>query len=77
MRAGTPGWITHAGGIGKLIEARGPELHKTYPEKSIFLESRMLLVCPSFQVLETILVIYLTFTTSGREWDFCVPKKLF
>lgn len=46
MTAETMGWITHAGGIGKLIEARGPELHKTYPEKSVYLESRMMLVCP-------------------------------
>lgn len=49
MRAGTPGWISHAGGIGKLIEARGPQLHKTYPEKTIYLESRMLLVCLSHE----------------------------
>ena len=47
MGTGTPGWVSHAGGIGKLIEARGPQLHKTYPEKSLFLESRMLLVCLS------------------------------
>ena len=50
MKAGNSGWISHAGGIGKLIEARGPELHKTYPEKSMFLESRMLLVCLSYEL---------------------------
>ena len=44
MTAGSVGWITHAGGIGRLIEVRGPQLHKTYPEKSLYLESRMLLV---------------------------------
>lgn len=37
------GVITHAGGIGKLVQARGPELHKTYPEKEIYLEARIIL----------------------------------
>ncbi len=38
------GCITHAGGIEKLMHARGPELHKSYPEKEIYLEARMILV---------------------------------
>ena len=38
------GCITHAGGIGKLIHARGPQLHKSYPEKEIYLEARVILV---------------------------------
>lgn len=25
------GWIQHAGGTGRLIEARGPERHQDYP----------------------------------------------
>lgn len=50
MTAGSTGWITHAGGIGKLIGPRGPGLHKTFPEKSVYLESRMLLVCPSLRM---------------------------
>ena len=41
----TPGWITHAGGVGRLIQLRGPRDHQKYPEKTIFLESRMLIVC--------------------------------
>ncbi|KAL6716263.1 hypothetical protein ACLMJK_005829 [Lecanora helva] len=44
MGADGPGWVSHAGGIGKLLEARGPGRHKTYPEKSVYLESRLLLV---------------------------------
>ena len=38
------GLITHAGGINKLIHARGPRLHKSYPEKEIYLEARIILV---------------------------------
>ena len=38
------GWITHAGGIEKLMLARGPERHKSYPEKEIYLEARYILV---------------------------------
>ena len=38
------GWITHAGGIEKLMLARGPKLHKCYPEKEIYLEARYILV---------------------------------
>ena len=37
-------WITHAGGIEKLMIARGPKLHKSYPEKEIYLEARYILV---------------------------------
>lgn len=46
--AGIPGkgWITHAQGVAKLIEHRGPQRHQNYPEKTIFLEARMMLVCP-------------------------------
>ena len=44
MSVGSPAWVSHAGGIGKLMEVRGPKLHKTYPEKSMFMETRMLLV---------------------------------
>ena len=47
LSPGTSGWITHAGGVGRLIQLRGPEEHQKYPEKTIFLESRMLLVCLS------------------------------
>ena len=43
----TPGWITHAGGVGRLIQLRGPKDHQKYPEKTIFLESRRLIVCPT------------------------------
>lgn len=38
------GLLTHAGGIKDLIYARGPELHKSYPEKEIYLEARVILV---------------------------------
>lgn len=47
LTSGIHGWVTHAGGIGKLIYARGPELHKSYPEKEIYLESRIILVTNS------------------------------
>ena len=43
----TPGWITHAGGVGRLIQLRGPKDHQKYPEKTILLESRRLIVCPT------------------------------
>ena len=42
-------YITHAGAIGKLIHARGPGLHKSYPEKEIYSEARVVLV-REFQV---------------------------
>lgn len=38
------GYITHAGAIGKLIHARGSALHKTYPEKEVYVEARVTLV---------------------------------
>ena len=38
------GCMTHGGGIEKLIHARGPELHKSYPEKEIYGQARMIIV---------------------------------
>lgn len=38
------GCITHGGGIEKLIHARGPELHKNFPEKEIYGQARMIIV---------------------------------
>ncbi len=38
------GLISHAGGVAKLIEHRGPTRHQNYPEKTIYLETRMMLV---------------------------------
>ena len=44
LNSKTRGFITHAGGIEKLMLARGPKLHKSYPEKEIYLEARYILV---------------------------------
>lgn len=44
LNSGTRKWITHAGGIQKLMHARGPKLHKSYPEKEVYLEARYVLV---------------------------------
>ena len=39
------GWIQHAGGIGRLIEARGPWLHQSPQELILFESSRPMIVC--------------------------------
>lgn len=44
LTSNSGGYVTHAGGIGKLIQFRGPELHKSYPEKEIYWEARIILV---------------------------------
>ena len=38
------GWVQHAGGLARLIQARGPGRHKHGQERKIFLENRLLLV---------------------------------
>lgn len=40
----TAGWIKHAGGIGRLIELRGPERHQTQPERDVFEANRINIV---------------------------------
>jgi hypothetical protein len=35
------GWVRHAGGIGKLLEARGPWRHKDRSSRKVFLENRI------------------------------------
>ncbi|KAK4696615.1 hypothetical protein P7C71_g1331, partial [Lecanoromycetidae sp. Uapishka_2] len=47
-----PGWITHAQGVAKLIEHRGPQRHQQYPEKTIFIESRMTLICNGIYICQ-------------------------
>ena len=37
------GWIQHAGGLARLMEARGPGKHKSQLERKVFLENRVLL----------------------------------
>lgn len=41
----TFGWLRHAGGIGRLIESRGPWRHKKLSERKVFQESRIYIVC--------------------------------
>ncbi|KAL3418828.1 hypothetical protein PVAG01_09049 [Phlyctema vagabunda] len=43
FRAGQE-WNQHARGLARLIELRGPWRHKTLPEKSVFLENRLILL---------------------------------
>ncbi|KAI4150716.1 MAG: hypothetical protein LQ340_003941 [Diploschistes diacapsis] len=38
------GWIQHAGGLARLMQARGPHRHKSELERKIFLENRVLLI---------------------------------
>ena len=38
------GWIQHAGGLGRLLQVRGPQRHKTGNDKNVFLENRILLI---------------------------------
>ncbi|PQE31940.1 C6 finger domain-containing protein [Rutstroemia sp. NJR-2017a WRK4] len=38
------GWKSHADGLAQLMELRGPSRHKGCPERSIFLEQRVVLV---------------------------------
>jgi len=38
------GWLEHAGGIGRLIELRGPEQHQLEPDKEILDSNRVLIV---------------------------------
>ncbi|KAJ5810375.1 uncharacterized protein N7503_002593, partial [Penicillium pulvis] len=40
-------WMLHADGLGRLLEWRGPRQLKSYAEKSIFLEHRIILVAKS------------------------------
>jgi hypothetical protein len=40
----TFGWLRHAGGIGRLIESRGPWRHKELSERKVFQESRIYIV---------------------------------
>ncbi|MCJ1324414.1 hypothetical protein MMC10_001076 [Thelotrema lepadinum] len=38
------GWIQHAGGLARLMQARGPWRHKSSTERKVLLENRILLV---------------------------------
>ena len=38
------GWIQHAGGLARLLQARGPWRHKNDLERKVFLENRILLI---------------------------------
>ncbi|KAM3078629.1 hypothetical protein ACMFMG_006497 [Clarireedia jacksonii] len=38
------GWTSHADGLARLMELRGPSRHKNCPERSVFLEHRVVLV---------------------------------
>ena len=38
---GKYGWIQHAGGIGRLMELRGPESHQAQPNHTYFILSRL------------------------------------
>jgi hypothetical protein len=38
----------HVDGLGRLIEMRGPSQYKHFPEKSLFLEHRSILVAFAF-----------------------------
>ena len=40
LRPDASGWIQHAGGVARFVEARGPERHQDYPEHGIFLWAR-------------------------------------
>jgi hypothetical protein len=40
----TFGWVRHAGGIGRLIESRGPWRHKEGSERKVLQENRIYIV---------------------------------
>lgn len=44
------GWGQHADGLGRLLELRGPWRHKKFPEKSVLLEHRCILVSFSWNL---------------------------
>ena len=72
----TPGWITHAGGVGRLIQLRGPRDHQKYPEKTIFLESRMLIVCPTESLYPLVPINNLTALPPDRREYIFLSKDL-
>ena len=37
-------WAEHAGGLGGVMEARGPWAHKKDPDRTLFLNNRVTLV---------------------------------
>ena len=61
------GWLQHAGGIGRLIELRGPWRHQTQPERDILRVARMIIVSRADSYVESVLIIAKDFTSYSRS----------